>query len=127
MPVLRFCRDGLSQVRRQHTDNLPGAVRSSHGTLGRGRSSANPLDRQELVGRNITAARTDRGLSQGALAVAMGVHPDCIRAIELGDMNVGLRAMERFCMASDADVQTLLACPEPSPRRRTAVLSAQGD
>lgn len=111
-------------MRGQHSENSPGAMRSLPGMPGPG--GVTSLRLQEVVGRNIKAARMDRGLSQGALAAAMGVHRAYIRAIELGDLNVGLRALERFCMAFDADVQTLLACPEPSPRRRTAV-SAQGD
>ncbi len=57
--------------------------------------------------------RAERGLSQEALADALGVHRTYLGAVERGERNLTLRTVERLADRLDVPVRDLL---EPSGR-----------
>lgn len=53
-------------------------------------------DLQRMVGRNLRAHRRARGLSQEAFADVLEVHRTYMGAIERGERNLSLKAVERI-------------------------------
>lgn len=65
-------------------------------------------DLQRVVGRNLRAIRTARGLSQEAFADLVGVHRTYIGGLERGERNLTLRSLERIAELAQVDVMELL-------------------
>lgn len=65
-------------------------------------------DLQRAVGRSLRAYRQDRGLSQEALAEAVGVHRTYMGGLERGERNITLRSLERLAAALELDPLELL-------------------
>jgi transcriptional regulator with XRE-family HTH domain len=53
-------------------------------------------DLQRIVGRNLRAYRTARGISQEAFAEVLGVHRTYLGGLERGERNLTLRSVERL-------------------------------
>ena len=53
-------------------------------------------DLQRVVGRNLRAYRTERGLSQEAFAAVLNVHRTYMGGLERGERNLTLRSVERI-------------------------------
>jgi transcriptional regulator with XRE-family HTH domain len=53
-------------------------------------------DLQRAVGRNLRAYRIERGLSQEAFALTVGVHRTYMGGLERGERNLTLRSVERI-------------------------------
>ena len=68
---------------------------------------------QRVVGEQVRRVRAERGLSQEALADALGVHRTYLGAVERGERNLTLRTVERLADRLDVPVRDLL---EPSGR-----------
>lgn len=65
-------------------------------------------DLQLQVGRNLRRLRTERGLSQEALADALGLHRTYVSGIERGERNLTLRSVERLAHLLGVEVESLL-------------------
>ncbi|QZN86532.1 helix-turn-helix transcriptional regulator [Cellulomonas sp. C5510] len=68
---------------------------------------------QRVVGEQVRRVRAERGLSQEALADALGVHRTYLGAVERGERNLTLRTVERLADRLAVDVRDLL---EPAGR-----------
>lgn len=66
-------------------------------------------DLQLQIGRNLRRLRTARGLSQEALADALGLHRTYVSGIERGERNLTLRSVERLADLLEVETLTLLA------------------
>ena len=64
---------------------------------------------QRRVGRNLSAHRDARGLSQEAFAEVAGVHRTYMGGIERGERNLTLKAVERIAGRIGVDPLDLLA------------------
>jgi transcriptional regulator with XRE-family HTH domain len=71
----------------------------------------------ELVGRNIRLQRLSRGLSQSALADAIGVTFQQVQKYEKGTNRVGSGRLVRIAAALDVPVMTLLHEVAPAERK----------
>ncbi|RMI12974.1 helix-turn-helix domain-containing protein [Cellulomonas triticagri] len=70
-------------------------------------------DLQVDVGRRVRRIRTERGISQEALATSLEVHRTYLGGIERGERNLTLRTVERLADRLGVEVRTLLgATPE---------------
>ncbi len=65
-------------------------------------------DLQVDVGRRVRRIRTERGISQEALATSLEVHRTYLGGIERGERNLTLRTVERLADRLGVDVRTLL-------------------
>lgn len=65
-------------------------------------------DLQRTVGRNLRAVRLERGFSQEAFAVELGVHRTYMGAIERGERNLTLQSVERIAKRLDLEPLALL-------------------
>lgn len=65
----------------------------------------------QTFGTNVRQLRQDRGLSQEALADAVGLAPTYVGQIERGRRNPTLAVVERFAAALSADPLKLLSEP----------------
>ena len=65
-------------------------------------------DLQRRLGERLRAQRAARGLSQEALADALGVHRTYIGGLERGERNVTLRTVERLAERLGVDPMDLL-------------------
>jgi transcriptional regulator with XRE-family HTH domain len=76
-------------------------------------------DLQQRLGANLRTLRLRRGLSQEALADALGIHRTYIGGLERGERNVTLRTVERLAEQLGVDADLLLTAPrtERSARR----------
>jgi transcriptional regulator with XRE-family HTH domain len=77
----------------------------------------------DSVGRRLAAIRTDRGLTQAALAAAIGKSRQCVCHWERGSSDLRMSDLHRLAEALDCRLRDLLAPPEapiPSlhPRRK---------
>jgi transcriptional regulator with XRE-family HTH domain len=77
----------------------------------------------DSVGRRLAAIRTDRGLTQAALAAAIGKSRQCVCHWERGSSDLRISDLHRLAEALDCRLRDLLAPPEapiPSlhPRRK---------
>jgi transcriptional regulator with XRE-family HTH domain len=64
---------------------------------------------QRRVGGNLRAYREARGLSQEGFADVLGVHRTYMGAIERGERNLSLQALERIAGKIDVDPVDLLS------------------
>ncbi|WP_282946339.1 helix-turn-helix domain-containing protein [Cellulomonas endometrii] len=71
-------------------------------------------DLQRVVGRHVRRIRVDRGISQEALADALGYHRTYLGGIERGERNLTLRSVERLAEGLAVDVRVLLETSEKS-------------
>lgn len=76
-------------------------------------------DLQRRLGANLRALRQKRGLSQEALADALGIHRTYIGGLERGERNVTLRTVERLAAQLEVDASSLLAAPPGGRRTRS--------
>ncbi|MGK2348588.1 helix-turn-helix domain-containing protein [Actinomyces sp. W5033] len=65
-------------------------------------------DLQKVVGRNLRAYRLERGLSQEALAEALGVHRTYMGGIERGERNLTLKSVEKIAEKLDVEARELM-------------------
>jgi transcriptional regulator with XRE-family HTH domain len=65
-------------------------------------------DLQRTVGERVRTIRTERGLSQEALADALGVHRTYLGGVERGERNLTLRSVERLADRLAVDAHVLL-------------------
>jgi transcriptional regulator with XRE-family HTH domain len=65
-------------------------------------------DLQRTVGERVRTIRTERGLSQEALAHALGVHRTYLGGVERGERNLTLRSVERLADRLAVDAHVLL-------------------
>jgi transcriptional regulator with XRE-family HTH domain len=74
-------------------------------------------DLLDRVGSRIRRARTDRGMSQQDLAVAVGIEPETISRTETGASAMSLASLARVAKALEVSLGDLLdadrALPEP--------------
>lgn len=63
---------------------------------------------QRVVGANLRAHRSERGLSQEAFADVLGVHRTYMGGLERGERNLTLRSLERIAGALRLDPRWLL-------------------
>jgi len=75
-------------------------------------------DLQRVLGDNLRAYRQARGLSQEAMADALGIHRTYMGGIERGERNLTLKAVERIANWLGLDPLKLLTPPPKS--RETA-------
>jgi transcriptional regulator with XRE-family HTH domain len=68
-------------------------------------------DLQRRLGERLRSERAARGLSQEALADALGVHRTYIGGLERGERNVTLRTVERLAERLGMDPMALLDEP----------------
>ena len=72
-----------------------------------------PLDlsvtAREALATNLRRLRTEKGMSQEALADLAGIHRNYLGGIERKERNVGLDNLERFARALDVTVSDLVA------------------
>lgn len=66
-------------------------------------------DLQRVVGENLRAYRTERGLSQEAFAQVLGVHRTYMGGLERGERNLTLKAVERIAERLQIDPVVLLS------------------
>jgi len=68
------------------------------------------MNRQYLIalGKNVRQIRSDRGLSQEALADLCGLHRTYLGGIERGERNVSLLNIVRIAQALDVDITELV-------------------
>lgn len=69
-------------------------------------------DLQRRVGRNLAGWRKARQLSQEAFAEVLGYHRTYVGALERGERNLTLRALERIAHRLDVEPMQLLAEPD---------------
>ena len=65
-------------------------------------------DLQRVLGQNLRAYRTDRGLSQEAFADVVGVHRTYMGGLERGERNLTLKSVERIAAHLSVDPLELL-------------------
>ena len=65
-------------------------------------------DLQQLLGRNLRAQRTQRGMSQEDFAEFLGVHRTYMGGMERGERNLTLKSVERIAQRLGVDAVTLL-------------------
>ena len=65
-------------------------------------------DLQKLLGRNLRAYRTARGLSQEDFAELLEVHRTYMGGIERGERNLTLKSVERIAAKLEVEAVTLL-------------------
>jgi transcriptional regulator with XRE-family HTH domain len=70
-------------------------------------------DLQVEVGRRVRRIRDERGISQEALAGALGVHRTYLGGVERGERNLTLRSVERLADRLGVDVRTLIGVDDP--------------
>jgi transcriptional regulator with XRE-family HTH domain len=76
-------------------------------------------DLQRILGENLRAYRTARGLSQEALADLLGFHRTYMSGVERGVRNLTLKSVERLAEQLDIDpVDLLQVDSRPSAARR---------
>ena len=82
------------------------------------------IDAPYVLALNVTAARKTLGMSQDALARALGVTQPRIAQIERGDANLRIGTLARLAVALRCDVRDLLApsgesdaAAKPAPKR----------
>ena len=63
---------------------------------------------QQALGRNLRRRRAERGLSQEKFAEILGFHRTYAGALERGEKNLSLQALETLAAALDADPRELL-------------------
>lgn len=63
---------------------------------------------QRILGQNVRAIRSGRGLSQEEFAELLGVHRTYVGGIERGERNLSLRSVERLADALDTEPLALL-------------------
>lgn len=68
---------------------------------------------QRVVGRNVRRIRSQRGVSQEALAVELDVHRTYMGAVERGERNLTLRTVERLAAGLGVVPSELLRDPAP--------------
>lgn len=61
-----------------------------------------------MVGRRVRRIRTERGISQEALAGALGVHRTYLGGVERGERNLTLRSVERLAERLGVPARELL-------------------
>lgn len=66
---------------------------------------------QRVVGRNVRRIRSQRGVSQEALAVELDVHRTYMGAVERGERNLTLRTVERLAAGLGVVPSELLRDP----------------
>ena len=69
-------------------------------------------DLQLQVGRNLRRLRTERGLSQEAMAQALGLHRTYVSGIERGERNLTLRSVERLAALLEVETMILFESPD---------------
>jgi len=63
---------------------------------------------QRVLGCNLRAIRSERGLSQEAFAEILGVHRTYMGGLERGERNLTLKAVERYAEILQAEPLDLL-------------------
>lgn len=76
-------------------------------------------DLQRRLGENLRSLRRARGLSQEALADALGIHRTYVGGLERGERNVTLRTVERLAELLGVDAARLLAGDDRPPGARS--------
>lgn len=66
-------------------------------------------DLQRTVGSNVRRIRSERQMSQEALAEVLGLHRTYVGAVERGERNLSLRSLERLGAGLGVDAVDLLA------------------
>ena len=61
-------------------------------------------DLQKILGENLRAWRTERGLSQEEFAELLGYHRTYVGGLERGERNVSLRSLERILAVLSLEV-----------------------
>ena len=69
-------------------------------------------DLQRRVGANLRAYRQERGLSQEAFALELGVHRTYLGGLERGERNITLLTLERIAAELGADPLTFVTASE---------------
>jgi transcriptional regulator with XRE-family HTH domain len=67
-------------------------------------------DLQRIVGANLRQYREDEHLSQEAFAEVLGWHRTYVGALERGERNLSLQAVERIAERLNIDPHGLLIC-----------------
>lgn len=75
-------------------------------------------DLQKAVGLNLRAYREERGLSQEAFAVVIGVHRTYMGGVERGERNLTLKSLERIAARAGLDPLELL---QPYPPKHNSL------
>lgn len=83
-------------------------------------------DMQRVLGRNVRAHRRALGLTQERLASTLGRNRTHVGAIERGEENMTLQAIERLAEDLGVHPLTLLASPEPDAEPGTPPGSPDG-
>nr|WP_182911911.1 helix-turn-helix transcriptional regulator [Sphingomonas cavernae] len=72
-------------------------------------NAATPLSAREALANNLRRLRSERGLSQEALADLAGIHRNYLGGIERRERNVGLDNLERIARSLGVTIADLVA------------------
>lgn len=83
-------------------------------------------ERNAAIGKRTTEMREDRGLTQAALAAAIGVSKYMICRFEHGHTRIAIEYLEKIAAALQCRVENLLA-PPGSPFRKRRLRGRNGN